>query len=90
LRWRVASPAIVKHTPSGRLISFGDNTRSGGETFHIVTDNLGQLHHELIKLCVMFDIVLNTAAVIMQLLVQLLKIVDEILNFARRSLAYPM
>jgi hypothetical protein len=88
LRWRVASPAIVTHTPSGRLISFGDNARSGGETF--VTDNLGQLHHELIKLCVIFDIVLNTAAVIIQLLVQFLKIVDEILNFARRSLAYPM
>jgi hypothetical protein len=46
------------------LISSGNDTRSGREIFYIVGDNLGQLHHELIELCVMLDIVLNTATIV--------------------------
>ena len=65
------------------------DARNAWEFFHAIGDNRSQLHQLLAQLRVLRDVALNARAIGLQFLSQPLKLIDEILDFARRGLRYP-
>jgi hypothetical protein len=62
------------------------DARSAREFFHAVGDNRSELHHLLAQFRVFRNVAFNAIAIGLQLSPQCLKLTDEIVNFAQRSL----